>query len=66
MAATVIGLACAQCGREAPSEPDDLTHWAYGPIAVRGDFPEVIDVLLRCPECVEEEHAHQFEEGGTG
>jgi hypothetical protein len=41
-------------------------HWTYGPIAVSGVFPEVIDLLLLCPECVEEEHAHEFDEGGTG
>jgi hypothetical protein len=63
MAATVTELACAQCGRAAPGEPDELETWAYGPIAVRGEFPEVIDVLLLCPECVDEDHDHDFDEG---
>lgn len=66
MAATVTELACAQCGRAAPSEPSELSGWAYGPTALRGDFPEVIDVLLLCPECVVEDHDHEFDEGGTG
>jgi len=66
MAATVTDLACAQCGRGAPSDPGELTQWAYGPIAIRGEFPEVIDVLLLCPECVVEDHDHEFDEGGDG
>ena len=66
MAATLTALACSQCGREAPGDSHELMHWTYGPIAVRGVFPEVIDLLLLCPECVEEEHTHEFEEGGTG
>jgi hypothetical protein len=66
MAATATDLACAQCGRAAPGDPAELTGWAYGPIALRGEFPEVIDVLLLCPECVVEDHDHEFDEGGTG
>ena len=66
MSATLTAFACSQCGREAPGDSHGLMHWAYGSIAVRGDLPEVIDAILLCPECVEEEHAHEFEEGGTG
>ena len=66
MAATVTELACAQCGCAAPTAPGELTSWAYGPIAVRGEFPEVIDVLLLCPECIVEDHDHEFDEGGDG
>lgn len=66
MSATLTVLACSQCGREAPSDLDELMHWECGPIAVRGDFPEVIDALLLCPDCIEEEHRRAFEEGGLG
>lgn len=66
MATMVTELTCAQCGRTAPSDPGELTGWAYGRTALRGEFPEVIDVLLLCPECVLEDHDHDFDEGGTG
>ena len=65
MSMTLTALACSQCGRRAPDDPDELMCWACGSIAVRGDFPEAIDALLLCPECVEEGHAHEFDEGGT-
>lgn len=63
MSATLKALACAQCGRTAPTDPRELMRWANGSLAVRGDFPDVIGSLLLCPECVEEEHAHEFDEG---
>lgn len=65
MSTTLMGLACSQCGQEAPSDPHELMGWACGSIALRGDFPEVIDRLLLCTDCVEEEHAYEFDEGGT-
>lgn len=65
MSTTLTPLACAQCGQEAPGDPRELMRWACGWLAVRGDFPEAIDGLLLCPACVEEEHAHEFDEGGA-
>jgi len=65
MVATLTPLACAQCGRDAPTDSYELKDWAYGRIALRGDFPDVIDLLLLCPECVDEEHEHAFDDGGT-
>lgn len=65
MSTTLTPLACAQCGQEAPSDPRDLTRWSYGTIALRGEFSDVIDRLLLCPECVREELAHEFDEGGA-
>lgn len=65
MSTTLTAFVCAQCGREAPSDRHELMRWACGPIAIRGDFPEAIEALLLCPECVEEEHAHEFDEGGV-
>jgi len=64
MSTMLTSLACAQCGRAAPSYPPELMRWSYGSVAVSGDYSEVIDRLLLCPECVEEEHAHEFDEGG--
>ena len=65
MSTSLTGLACSQCGREAPGDPHELRRWACGSVAVRGDFPEAIDHLLLCPECVEDDHAHQFDEGAV-
>ena len=64
MSTMLTVLACAQCGQAAPSNPRELRRWSYGSVAVSGDYSEVIDRLLLCPECVEEEHAHEFDEGG--
>jgi hypothetical protein len=64
MSTMLTSLACAQCGQAAPSYPPELMRWSYGSVAVSGDYSEVIDRLLLCPECVEEEHAHEFDEGG--
>lgn len=65
MSTTLTAVACSQCGQEAPSDPHELLRWAYGSIAMRGDFRDVIGALLLCPECIEEEHEHAFDEGGT-
>jgi len=65
MSTTLTPLACSQCGQEAPTDLPELTHWAYGSIAAQGEFPDVIDRLLLCPQCVEEEREHEFDEGGA-
>ncbi len=56
-------LACSQCGSEAPTDPAALRGWVYGRLALSGEWADVIDRLLLCPACVQEEHLHDFEEG---
>jgi hypothetical protein len=62
--ATLLGLACSQCGCDAPDDPAVLASWVYGRLALSGEFDEVIDRLLLCPDCIQEEHLLVFEEGG--
>lgn len=62
--ATLLGLACSQCGCDAPDDPAALASWVYGRLALSGELDEVIDRLLLCPGCIEDEHLLVFEEGG--
>jgi hypothetical protein len=55
---------CAQCGREAPSDPEELARWRHGEILVEED--EVGEGLLLCPDCDAEDRERAFEEGGGG
>lgn len=57
------GLACSQCGREAPSEREELATWRHGDIALEGEIGEG---LLLCPECDAEDRERVFEEGEGG
>lgn len=66
MVETATRLACAQCGRDAPGDDAELSAWAYGRLAARGELADVIDALLLCPDCVEEEHEHAYDEGAAG
>jgi hypothetical protein len=63
---TAARLACSQCGAEAPEDPFELVLWKYGRLALEGDFADAIDWLLLCPDCVEEEHDHAYDEGASG
>jgi len=61
--ATTTSVICAQCGREAPADPEELRTWRYGELAVEGEIGEG---LLLCPECDAEDRARIFEEGEGG
>ena len=63
MDSTLTAHACSQCGIDAPRDPAQLQGWMHGRLALSGDFPEVIDSLLLCPGCVEEDHEHDYDEG---
>lgn len=56
-----VQAVCSQCGREAPSEPEELARWRHGELALEG---EVGEGLLLCPDCDAEDRERAFEEGG--
>ena len=61
--ATLIGLACAQCGSPV-GDFRTLPAWLHGRLALAGEFePAVVDHLLLCPDCLDEEHGLNFEQG---
>ena len=60
---TTTQLVCAQCGREAPVDPEELRSWRHGGLAVEGEIGEG---LLLCPECDAEDRDSIFEEGEGG
>lgn len=56
-------VVCSQCGREAPSDPAELTAWRHGELVLEG---EVGEGLLLCPDCDAEDRDREFEEGEGG
>lgn len=61
---TVTELDCSQCGRPLPDDVDEVERWLHGPLFLAGELDRDAAALLLCPDCVEEEHAHAFDEGG--
>jgi hypothetical protein len=60
------GLSCSQCGRPAPTEPDELGEWKHGELVVAGEFDEAAATMLLCPECVAEDVSEEYEAGEPG
>ena len=59
-------IACSQCGRAAPvDDPDELARWRHGRLLLAGELDEMTATMLLCPECLEEERAGAYEEGGS-
>lgn len=56
-------MACSQCGRDAPSDREELATWRHGDIALDGEIGEG---LLLCPDCDDEHRERAFEEGEGG
>jgi hypothetical protein len=56
-------LACSQCGRDAPSDREELTSWRHGEFALEAEIGEG---LLLCPDCDAEASERAFEEGEGG
>ncbi len=54
---------CSQCGREAPSEPEEALRWRHGHLIAAGDVDEVTEGLLLCPDCVQEQREGGYDEG---
>jgi hypothetical protein len=59
----VTDLACSQCGREAPSNPDQLRRWKNGELLLAGEVDELTATMLLCPACDAEDRAGEYEEG---
>jgi hypothetical protein len=59
-------LVCSQCGRSAPTDPEELRSWKHGDLVIAGELDEVTATMLLCPECVQEDLAHEYEEGEPG
>ncbi len=58
-------LACSQCGRKAPTNPDELRTWRHGELALEAKG-EIGEGLLLCPDCDAEDREREFEEGEGG
>ncbi|HEU5263016.1 MAG TPA: hypothetical protein VFU34_00155 [Gaiellaceae bacterium] len=56
-------LACSRCGREAPSDREELASRRHGDVALEGEIGEG---LLLCPDCDAEARDRAFEEGEGG
>lgn len=56
-------FACSQCGREAPTDREELAAWRHGEVALEGEIGEG---LLLCPDCDAEDRDRAFEEGEGG
>jgi len=60
----VEGVArCSRCGREAPRDPAEARRWRHGDLIEAGEVDEVTAGLLLCPDCLEEDREHAYEEG---
>lgn len=59
-------LSCSQCGRSAPTDSGELQSWKHGDLVSAGEIDDVTATMLLCPDCVEEEHAGEFEAGEPG
>jgi hypothetical protein len=64
METQVVELVCSQCGRSLPSELEAVSGWRHGELVLADDLDEMTAALLLCPDCVAEEHAGAYEEGG--
>lgn len=57
-------VTCSQCGREAPSDSDELGRWRHGDVAQAGELDDVVAGLLLCPDCWAEDLEGEFDAGG--
>ena len=56
-------LACSQCGRSVPTDPDELAGWAGAALVTSGELDEVCAPILLCPECMKELVSDAIDEG---
>jgi hypothetical protein len=57
-------LTCAQCGRDAPADPNDLAGWRNVGVAVAAGLDDTSASMVLCPECDAEDRRGEYEPGG--
>ena len=57
------GFHCAQCDRPLPAEEAELGAWRPGDVVHACPVDETTAMTLLCPECLEAEHAGDFDAG---
>jgi hypothetical protein len=57
-------LTCAQCGREAPSDREELTSWHNVDVAVAAGLDDTSASMILCPDCEAEDRLGEYEPGG--
>ena len=61
-----IQAECAQCGRGAPADLDELGRWRRGDLALAEELDEVAAAMILCPDCDAEQRAGEFDSGEPG
>ena len=59
-------LQCSQCGRAAPTDPDQLGSWMHGELVATGELDELTAAMLLCPDCVTEDVSREYDVGEAG
>jgi hypothetical protein len=59
-----MSLTCAQCGRAAPVEPDQLAGWRSGGLEVTDDLDDTAAGIVLCPDCAADARLGEYEPGG--
>jgi hypothetical protein len=65
MGAVQVAVECAQCGREAPADAQELTGWRHGELVLAGDLDDVTAGMVVCPDCNADE-LRDFDQGDPG
>jgi len=61
-----VDAECAQCGREAPAEPDELARWRHGELALQGELDDVTAAMVLCPDCDADNLSGETDAGEAG
>jgi hypothetical protein len=59
-------LHCSQCGRAAPTDPDELRTWTQGEFSVTGELDELTAAMVLCADCVQEDLSMEYDAGESG
>ncbi len=65
MGAVQVVPQCAQCGREAPLEADELARWRHGDLVLAGGLDDVTAGMVVCPDC-DADDLRDFDQGDPG
>ena len=66
MAALHVRVECAQCGRDAPTDPRELSTWRHADLVSEDELDDVTAALVLCPDCDDDDRHGKFEPGEAG
>jgi hypothetical protein len=65
MGAVQAAVECAQCGREAPADAEELGRWRHGNLVLESRLGDVPAGMVVCPDC-DADDLRDFDQGDPG